>query len=72
MVSNKVPEAKSPSADRQASTPPAARTPAVQTPVAGATPDPIVTTDAAGAQRPLSGGSFRRQGDGTLIRNQEA
>lgn len=46
---------------------------ASQTPApAPAIPDPITATDDAGTMRPLSGGSFIRQADGTLTRNQEA
>lgn len=37
-----------------------------------AMPDAIITTDAEGVQRPMSGGSFIRLEDGTLIRNPEA
>jgi hypothetical protein len=37
-----------------------------------AIPDPIVAVDDDGTERPMSGGSFIRQSDGTLIRNPEA
>lgn len=37
-----------------------------------ANPEPIFVTDEDGVARPLLGGSFVRQPDGTLIRNQEA
>ena len=37
-----------------------------------AIPDPIFATDDAGRDRPMSGGSFIRQADGTLIRNEDA
>lgn len=37
-----------------------------------AIPDPIFATDEQGNDRPMSGGSFVRQADGTLIRNPEA
>ncbi len=40
--------------------------------VPDAIPQPIIATDADGAQRPQSGGSFIRQSDGTLTRNLEA
>lgn len=36
------------------------------------TPEPIFARDAEGLDRPMSGGSFIRQEDGTLIRNPEA
>jgi len=35
-------------------------------------PDPIVAVEEDGTHRPMSGGSFIRQDDGTLIRNPEA
>jgi hypothetical protein len=35
-------------------------------------PDPIFAQDEDGRDRPMSGGSFVRQGDGTLTRNPEA
>lgn len=41
-------------------------------PVPAAIPDPIVALDEHGNERPLSGGSFIRQADGTLTRNMEA
>ncbi|PZQ20465.1 MAG: hypothetical protein DI569_15470 [Sphingopyxis macrogoltabida] len=41
-------------------------------PDAAQIPDPIVSADADGIERPLCGGSFIRQSDGTLTRNQEA
>lgn len=37
-----------------------------------AIPQPTIATDADGAERPQSGGSFIRQSDGTLTRNLEA
>lgn len=37
-----------------------------------AIPDPIFATDDEGRDRPMSGGSFIRQPDGTLTRNPEA
>lgn len=52
----------------------AADTPAIAEvePVRAAIPDPIVALDEHGHERPLSGGSFIRQPDGTLTRNMEA
>lgn len=52
----------------------AADTPAIAEvePVPAAIPDPIVALDEHGNERPLSGGSFIRQADGTLTRNMEA
>jgi hypothetical protein len=41
-------------------------------PVPAAIPDPIVALNEHGNERPLSGGSFIRQADGTLTRNMEA
>lgn len=35
-------------------------------------PEPIVAIEADGAHRPLSGGSFIRQPDGSITRNPEA
>lgn len=35
-------------------------------------PDPIFAQDKDGRDRPMSGGSFTRQSDGTLTRNLEA
>lgn len=35
-------------------------------------PDPIFAQDEEGLDRPMSGGSFIRQADGTLTRNPEA
>lgn len=37
-----------------------------------AMPDPIFAQDKDGRDRPMSGGSFTRQSDGTLTRNLEA
>lgn len=37
-----------------------------------AMPDPIFAQDDEGRDRPMSGGSFTRQSDGTLTRNLEA
>ncbi len=37
-----------------------------------AIPAPIFATDDEGRDRPMSGGSFIRQADGTLIRNEDA
>lgn len=52
----------------------AAETPAITPvePAPAAIPDPIVALDEHGNERPLSGGSFIRQPDGTLTRNMEA
>lgn len=52
----------------------AADTPAIAEvePVPAAITDPIVALDEHGNERPLSGGSFIRQADGTLTRNMEA
>lgn len=43
-----------------------------ETPAAEPIPDPIVAVDDDGNERPMSGGSFIRLEDGTLIRNPEA
>lgn len=39
---------------------------------APAIPEPDIATDSEGQQRPMSGGSFIRQPDGSIVRNPEA
>ena len=60
-MANKKPDPAATSADQASDTAPVA-----------AMPDPIFAQDKDGRDRPMSGGSFTRQSDGTLTRNLEA
>jgi hypothetical protein len=69
MMATKKPEATANDADTRLNLTPVSDEGAAPLPTM---PDPIFAQDKDGRDRPMSGGSFTRQSDGTLTRNLEA
>lgn len=72
MVSKKANDQSDGDAAGDLATPPVPSAVPVSADALPAIPEPDIATDSEGQQRPMSGGSFIRQPDGSIVRNPEA